>query len=67
MKPKVRRFVPENSGLKKGRSRLLTGIRNARGVIVRSISAILRVWVLFYVYFLTLLFLLRTWTFFSIV
>ena len=30
--------------------RLFTGIRNAQGVIVRSISAILRVWVLFYVH-----------------
>ena len=31
------------------RRRLDTGIRNARGVIVHSIAAILRVWVLFYV------------------
>ena len=33
----------------RARRRLVTGIRNARGVIVRSIAAILRVWVLFYV------------------
>ena len=31
----------------RARRRLFTGIRNAQGVIVRSISAILRVWVLF--------------------
>ena len=31
------------------RRRRFTGIRNARGIIVRSISAILRVWVLFYI------------------
>ena len=34
----------------RARRRLFTGIRNAQGVIVRSISAILRVWVLFYVH-----------------
>ena len=33
----------------RARRRLVTVIRNARGVIVRSILAILRVWVLFYV------------------
>ena len=33
----------------RARRRLVTGIRNARGVIVRSVAAILRVWVLFYV------------------
>ena len=33
----------------RARRRLFTGIRNARGVIVSSISTILRVWVLFYV------------------
>ena len=33
----------------RARRRLFTGIRNAQGVIVRSIAAILRVWVLFYV------------------
>ena len=33
----------------RARRRLFTGIRNPQGVIVRSISAILRVWVLFYV------------------
>ena len=34
----------------RARRRLVTGIRNASGVIVRSISSILRVWVLFYVH-----------------
>ena len=47
----VRAFVPGSSGLRKAKLLLhiFLGIRNAQGVIVRSISAILRVWVLFYV------------------
>ena len=33
--------------------RLFTGIKNARGTVVRSVSAILRVWCLFYVHLFT--------------
>ena len=52
----------------RGRHRLFTGIRNAQGVIVCSISAILRVWVLFYVnLFSAAHLLLPIRTFFSIV
>ncbi len=35
--------------LEKTASKLFTGIRNAQGVIVRSVSAIIRVWCIFYV------------------
>ena len=38
-------FLPQKA---RASRRLFTGMRNVHGVIVRSISAILRVWVLFY-------------------
>ncbi len=56
-------FVLRNGGLRRGKPllrifrlektkavrKLFTGIRNAQGVIVRSVSAIIRVWCIFYV------------------